>query len=156
MALLVGDTLRQDDNNIYYPDNDNNFSDSWDEREGDVEDVLQGLYFLENFVKGASFQQHDDNNDRHNGEEEYNNEYELDCDYYAPYVTSLPPKPINTNSSYYDNEEGLTPDFWSDSLVDEIGIPTYTQRILDRKRILHTIAQDNNVDESDLQWATRR
>lgn len=144
MALLVGDTLRQD----YPTDFDHHVNEAWDE--GDVEDVLQGLYFLENFVKGASFQ-HD--NDRFNEEdhsEEY--DYELDCDYYAPYVTSLPPKPIDNHS--YDTEEGLTPDFWSDSIIDEIGIPTYTQRILDRKRILQTIAQNNNVDERDLQWAT--
>lgn len=181
VALLVGDTLtlRQD----YYPNN-NNLNDldqnnneidddgscSWDE--GDVEDVLQGLYFLENFVKGASFQQYDDTDryDTKNGDqrdeyyddsEEY--DYELDCDYYAPYVTSLPSKPIGSNNDSnsdnhnhcsYDNEEGLTPDFWSDSTINEIGIPTYSQQILDRKRIVQTIAQNNNVNESDLQWAT--
>jgi len=142
LALNVGDTLRQD----YY--NLDNISDEWDE--GDVEDVMQALYFLENFVGGASF----------DGSyccryDEYDEE--VDSDYFAPYVSTLPSKPIistaDKNNSY-DDEEGLTPDFWSDSIINEIGIPSYSQRIIDRKSILRTIAQNNNVDEGDLQWAT--
>jgi len=144
LALNVGDTLRQD----YY--NLDNISDEWDE--GDVEDVVQALYFLENFVGGASF----------DGSyccryDEYDEE--VDSDYFAPYVSTLPSKPIiistaADNNNSYDDEEGLTPDFWSDSIINEIGIPSYSKRILDRKRILRTIAQNNNVDEGDLQWAT--
>ncbi|KAK1739253.1 SET domain-containing protein [Skeletonema marinoi] len=142
LALNVGDTLRQD----YY--NLDNISDEWDE--GDVEDVVQALYFLENFVGGASF----------DGSyccryDEYDEE--VDSDYFAPYVSTLPSKPIIStadNNNSYDDEEGLTPDFWSDSTINEIGIPSYSQRIIDRKSILRTIAQNNNVDEGDLQWAT--
>jgi len=142
LALNVGDTLRQD----YY--NLDNISDEWDE--GDVEDVVQALYFLENFVGGASF----------DGSyccryDEYDEE--VDSDYFAPYVSTLPSKPIIStadNNNSYDDEEGLTPDFWSDSIINEIGIPSYSQRIIDRKSILRTIAQNNNVDEGDLQWAT--
>lgn len=150
VALQVGDSLQMDWENHYNLSNLQNKDDN-----GDVEDVLQGLYFLENFVSGGSFdhQKNEDDDDDGGSYEEY--DHDKDCDYYAPYVTSLPSKPITNNNNDIDSEEeGLTPDFWSDSIITEIGIPTYTQKILDRKQILRTIAQNNHVDEGDLQWAT--
>ena len=154
VALQVGDSLQMNWENNYNLSNlqtEDNGGSRMDE--GDVEDVLQGLYFLENFVSGGSFDQSNEDDDG-SSYEEY--DYDKDSDYYAPYVTSLPSKPITNDNSKnnIDSEEGLTPDFWSDSTITEIGIPTYTQKILDRKQILRTIAQNNHVDESDLQWAT--
>ncbi|KAL7451278.1 hypothetical protein ACHAWC_003113 [Mediolabrus comicus] len=78
-----------------------------------------------------------------------------DGEYYSPYVTSLPSKPITiNNNNNYDDEEGLTPDFWSDSIITELGLPSYTQQVLNRKQIIKAVASNNNVNESDLQWAT--
>lgn len=157
MALLVGDSLRTDYYNVDFSDVDDvdGNSEEWDD--GDVEDVLQGLFFLENFVSGASFDESAGRSD-HGDDDDYNGGtyLDLDSDYYAPYVTTLPSKPvINTNNKNdYDNEEGLTPDFWSESTINEIGIPSYTQQILNRKRIIQTMARNNNVNERDLQWAT--
>lgn len=152
LALQVGDSLDKKNLENYYNNLKTEEKGTTLPDEGDVEDVLQGLYFLENFVNGGSFDRNDDDGDSSECDEY---DYEKDCDYYAPYVTSLPPKPIsNSKDNSYDDEEGLTPDFWSDSTISEIGIPTYVQKILNRKKIIRTIAQNNNVDESDLQWAT--
>jgi len=167
MALLVGDNLRkrdqQEEEYYQYVTTTAVVKKENEWMEDNVEDVLQGLYFLKNFVSGGTF----DNNNNNNGDDEdtmttSTSSSSVNINYYSPYVTTLPPKPTttinnnNNNNNIIDNDtdEGLTPDFWSTSIIQEIGIPTYIQRILHRKHIIQSIAQRAHVNTSDLQWAT--
>ena len=63
MALLVGDTLRPSYYNVDFSSYTD--SDSWDRN--DVDDVLQGLYFLEHYVLGGSFMNNDGHRNNNSG-----------------------------------------------------------------------------------------
>lgn len=118
-ALLVGDslwgTIFDDFTNV--PNSEN-----WSE--DDIDDVYQGLNFIQSFMTDSD---------------------------YAPYTQNLPTLP---NSGSGDEEAGLTPDFWSNEYISGLGVPSYVQQILDRKQIVTEVAKKNKVNENELRWAT--
>ena len=70
-------------------------------------------------------------------------------DEYSPYVSTLPPKPDDVSKT-----EGLPPDYWPRSTIEQIQIPDYSSRILSRKDIIENVASINRISVDDLQWAT--
>jgi hypothetical protein len=63
------------------------------------------------------------------------------------YICNLQQEPVG-------HESGLTPDFWSNDLIQELEIPSLIKVIMDRKEIVKIVAEKNGVDEHKLRWAT--
>ena len=65
-----------------------------------------------------------------------------------PYLCNLPELPESCN------ESGLTPDFWSDELIEEMEVPSFIKDVMNRKQIVKIVAEKNDVDEHELRWIT--
>lgn len=70
-------------------------------------------------------------------------------DEYSPYISTLPPRPDDVSTT-----EGLPPDYWPRSTIEQIQIPDYSSRILSRKDIVENVVAINKVPVDELQWAT--
>ncbi|KAL7551741.1 hypothetical protein ACHAWF_014928 [Thalassiosira exigua] len=136
-AVLTGDTLRPVARDDF---SEAEGSEGWDA--DDLEDAYQGLNFWNSFAK-------DDVAGATGGGGGAAEGFE-GGKWAAPYVKGLPPQP----SSSDDEDVGLTPDFWPDETIRSLQIPSFVERILNRKRIVEEVAKRNHVNEDDLRWAT--
>ena len=65
-----------------------------------------------------------------------------------PYICNFPQEPES------GDESGLTPDFWSEELIQDLEIPSFVEGVMQRKQIVDVVAEKNDVDEDELRWAT--